>query len=116
MEDLLGALPAQALARPAVERSIGSLDLLAGGPVQARALGEEVPEEAVGVLVGALLPGVVRQAEETGIPSSSCIWAALANSLPRSSVRVSSAPPESDDSMTAVTSAAALRGASPPAR
>lgn len=42
---------------------IHRLDLLVGEPVDRPALGEVLPKQAVGVLVGAALPGMVRQRE-----------------------------------------------------
>lgn len=63
MVDLPGALPSQALAGPPVEQIVHPLDLVVGHGVEARALGEPIPQEPVGVLVGPPLPRVVGAAE-----------------------------------------------------
>lgn len=60
------ALPAQALAWPVVQVIIRRRDVRVADGGQVRALREVLPEQPVGVLVGAPLPGVVRQAEVDG--------------------------------------------------
>lgn len=55
--------PPQGLPRPPVEQVLGLADLAVGHVRELGPLREELPEQAVGVLVGAPLPGRVRVAE-----------------------------------------------------
>lgn len=61
--DLVRRQPPEALARPAVYLIVHLPDLLVGYVREVGALGEILPDEPVGVLDRALLPGVVRRAE-----------------------------------------------------
>lgn len=63
MVDLVGCPEAMALARPVVDRIIHLTDPFVAGRVEVGALGEVLADQAVGVLVGAALPGMVRQRE-----------------------------------------------------
>ena len=63
MVDLVGRPEAMALARPAVDRIIHLTDPFVAGRVEVDALGEVLADQAVGVLVGAAPPGMVRQRE-----------------------------------------------------
>ena len=54
---------AQAFARSVVESVQGLVDLDIADAKQAHLLGEELAQQAVGVLVGATLPGVIRPGE-----------------------------------------------------
>lgn len=61
--DLVGRLEPQDLPRPVVDQLVHMPHLLVAHPGEVRALREELPDEAVGVLHGRLLPGVVGLAE-----------------------------------------------------
>ena len=61
--DLPGALPPETLAWSPAERIACLLHLAVAGIVEAHALREPVPEEAIGVLVGAPLPWMAGMAE-----------------------------------------------------
>src|SRR4029453_2669606 len=61
-------LPAEGLAGSAVECGGDRVEVVPGVPAQVGALGKVLPQQAVGVLVGAALPGAVRGAEVDGQP------------------------------------------------
>jgi putative transposase len=61
--------PAEGLAWPRVERERNSVEVVTGVAGEVGALGEVLAQQAVGVLVGAPLPGAVRVAEEDVEPS-----------------------------------------------
>lgn len=61
--DLQGRPEPEAFAGPAVERSVHRGDLVVAGEREVGALGEVLVRQAVGVLVGPPLPGVVGQRE-----------------------------------------------------
>ena len=63
MVDLVGRPEAMALARPVADRIIHLTNPFVAGRVEVGALGEVLADQAVGVLVGAALPGMVRQRE-----------------------------------------------------
>ena len=63
MKDLAGAPEVQTLARPTVQRMDNGAQLLGGDLRQVGALRQILPQEAVGVLVGSSLPGMVGMGE-----------------------------------------------------
>jgi hypothetical protein len=71
--ELLGRVgEAEALAGAVVEFVGGGVEHGFGDGGEVGALGEVLARQAVGVLVGAVLPGRVRVAEETSMPASPC--------------------------------------------
>ena len=83
-----GAPPRQALAGSVVEGVVRLPDLLVGDVVEAPPLREPVPQEPVGVLVGAPLLRLVGVAEADGRAQALLQARAHANSLQRSTVTV----------------------------
>src|SRR4051794_18685682 len=63
VKDLGGGSPSERLAGPAVERVGDGGKVVGAVSREVGALGEVLPEQAVGVLVGAALPGALRVAE-----------------------------------------------------
>ena len=66
MEDFERTLEAQAFAGPMVELADVGAELFGRNERQVGAFGQVLAQEAIGVLVGAPLPGVVRMGEVDG--------------------------------------------------
>ena len=116
MVDLPGILPFQALARSLVERIVHLLHLPIVDIVEAFALRKPAPEKAVGVLIGPSLRdgGDGRSIREPPAPPGAP--SASKNSLPLSSVTVSTTSPASTFFVASLTSALAFLAALPPTR
>lgn len=116
MVDLPVALPPQALAGPPVEQIVHPLDLVVGHGVEACVLGEPIPQEPVGVLVGPPLPRVVGAAEVDWGAQRLLEALRIRELLPLSSVTVRTGSPARARSVVALTSRWAFLAALPPAR
>ena len=66
LEEAERAVPAERLARPAIERASDIVEVFLGVHGQVGALGQELAQQAVGVLAGAALPGAMRVTEIDG--------------------------------------------------
>ena len=64
MKDLEGALVAQALSRPMVQRTNTAAQLVSRQNAQVGVLGQVLTQQAVGIFIGATFPGVIRMGEE----------------------------------------------------
>jgi hypothetical protein len=86
VEDFGGRLPAERLAGPAVEGGGDGGEILGAVAGEVGAPREVLPQQAVGVLVGAALPRTLRVAEYTWTPLSTLSLACSAISAPWSQV------------------------------
>src|SRR5680860_473714 len=72
VESLEGSFPVQYFSRSAIEQLRNALDLVVTDLAEVSAFGEELADEAIGVLVGAALPGTLRMGKvhlDLGVPS-----------------------------------------------